>query len=38
LQRNIPKAGTPSLSDLKLMFSRFIDQHRQSTGGQAMTQ
>jgi len=38
LQRNAPVASTPNLQDLKAIFSRFIDERQQVTGGQPMTQ
>jgi len=38
LQRNAPVAATPNLQDLKAIFSRFIDERQQATGGAPMTQ
>ncbi len=38
LQRNAPVAAAPSLQDLKAIFSRFIDERQQATGGSQMTQ
>jgi uncharacterized protein len=38
LQRNAPVAAAPSLQDLKAIFSRFIDERQQATGGAPMTQ
>jgi TRAP-type uncharacterized transport system substrate-binding protein len=38
LQRNAPVAATPSLQDLKAIFSRFIDERQQATGGPPLTQ
>jgi uncharacterized protein len=38
LQRNAPVAAAPNLQDLKAIFSRFIDERQQATGGLPMTQ
>ena len=38
LQRNAPVASAPNLQDLKSIFSRFIDERQQATGGPPMTQ
>ena len=38
LQRNAPVAAAPSLQDLRAIFSRFIDERQQATGGSPMTQ
>src|SRR6267142_2700151 len=38
LQRNAPVAAAPNLQDLKGIFSRFIDERQQATGGPPMTQ
>jgi TRAP-type uncharacterized transport system substrate-binding protein len=38
LQRNVQVAAAPNLQDLKLIFSRFIDERQQAAGGQPMTQ
>jgi uncharacterized protein len=38
LQRNAPVAAAPNLQDLKAIFSRFIDERQQATGGPPMTQ
>jgi TRAP-type uncharacterized transport system substrate-binding protein len=38
LQRNAPVAAAPNLQDLKGIFSRFIDERQQATGGAPMTQ
>ncbi len=38
LQRNAPVAAAPNLRDLKGIFSRFIDERQQATGGPPMTQ
>jgi len=38
LQRNVPAATAPNLQDLKGIFSRFIDERQQATGGSPMTQ
>jgi uncharacterized protein len=38
LQRNMPMVAAPTANDLKLMFSRFLDQRREAAGGQPMTQ
>lgn len=38
LQRNAPVASAPNLQDLKAIFSRFIDERQEATGGPAMTQ
>lgn len=38
LQRNAPVASAPNLQDLKAIFSRFIDERQQATGGPPMTQ
>jgi uncharacterized protein len=38
LQRNAPVASAPNLQDLKTIFSRFIDERQQATGGPPMTQ
>jgi len=37
LQRNVQIAAAPNLQDLKAIFSRFIDERQQATGGQPMT-
>jgi uncharacterized protein len=38
LQRNAPVAAVPNLQDLKTIFSRFVDERQQATGGLPMTQ
>jgi len=38
LQRNAPVASAPNLQDLKAIFSRFIDERQQATGGPPMTE
>jgi len=38
LQRNAQVAGTPNLQDLRSIFSRFIDERQQASGGPALTQ
>jgi TRAP-type uncharacterized transport system substrate-binding protein len=38
LQRNVQIAAAPNLQDLKVIFSRFIDERQQAAGGQPMTQ
>jgi hypothetical protein len=38
LQRNMQVATAPNLLDLKAIFSRFIDERQQATGGSALTQ
>jgi uncharacterized protein len=38
LQRNVPVAAVPNQQDLKAIFSRFIDERQQATGGQPLTQ
>jgi uncharacterized protein len=38
LQRNAQVAAVPNLQDLKAIFSRFIDERQQATGGAPMTQ
>jgi uncharacterized protein len=38
LQRNVPVAAAPNLQDLRAIFSRFIDERQQATGGPSMTQ
>jgi len=38
LQRNAPVAAAPSAGDIETMFSRFLDQRREATGGQPMNQ
>jgi len=38
LQRNAPVAAAPSAGDMETMFSRFLDQRREATGGQPMNQ
>jgi len=38
LQRNAPVAAAPNLQDLRAIFSRFIDERQQATGGLPMTQ
>ena len=38
LQRNAPVASAPDLQDLKAIFSRFIDERQQATGGPPMTE
>jgi TRAP-type uncharacterized transport system substrate-binding protein len=38
LQRNAPVAAAPNMQDLKAIFSRFIDERQQATGGLPMTQ
>jgi uncharacterized protein len=38
LQRNAPVASAPNLQDLKAIFSRFIDERQQATGGPPMSQ
>jgi uncharacterized protein len=38
LQRNVPVAAAPNQQDLKAIFSRFIDERQQATGGQPLTQ
>lgn len=38
LQRNAPVASAPNLQDLRAIFSRFIDERQQATGGPPMTQ
>jgi TRAP-type uncharacterized transport system substrate-binding protein len=38
LQRNVQIAAAPNLQDLKLIFSRFIDERQQASGGPPMTQ
>ncbi len=37
LQRNMQVANAPKPDDLKAMFANFIDEHRRSAGGGAMT-
>jgi ABC-type amino acid transport substrate-binding protein len=37
LQRNMQVANAPKPDDLKAMFAHFIDEHRRSAGGDAMT-
>jgi len=37
LQRNMQVANAPKPDDLKAMFAHFIDEHRRSAGGGAMT-
>ena len=37
LQRNMQVASAPNMEDLQTMFSRFIDERRQATGGAPMT-
>jgi len=37
LKRNVQIASAPSPDDLKLMFSRFVDERRRATGGTPMT-
>jgi TRAP-type uncharacterized transport system substrate-binding protein len=38
LQRNAPVAAAPNPQDLKAIFSRFVDERQQATGGLPMTQ
>jgi TRAP-type uncharacterized transport system substrate-binding protein len=38
LQRNAPAVAAPNLQDLKAIFSRFIDERQQATGGLPMSQ
>jgi uncharacterized protein len=38
LQRNLQVAKPPNPEDLEAMFARFVDERRQLTGGQPMTQ
>jgi hypothetical protein len=38
LQHNAPVASAPNLQDVKAIFSRFIDERQQATGGSPMTQ
>jgi TRAP-type uncharacterized transport system substrate-binding protein len=38
LQRNVQIAAAPNLQDLKVIFSRFIDERQQAAGGPPMTQ
>jgi hypothetical protein len=38
LQRNAPVAAAPNPQDLKGIFSRFVDERQQATGGAPMTQ
>jgi hypothetical protein len=38
LQRNAPVAAAPNLQDLKSIFSRFIDERQQATGGPPLSQ
>ena len=38
LQRNVQVASTPNLQDLRAIFSRFIDERQQASGGAPMTQ
>src|SRR6266481_4642801 len=37
LQRNVQVAATPNLQDLRTIFSRFIDERQQATGGAPLT-
>jgi len=37
LQRNTPVAGVPNLQDLRAIFSRFIDERQQASGGAPLT-
>ena len=37
LQRNVQVASTPNLQDLRAIFSRFIDERQQASGGTPMT-
>jgi TRAP-type uncharacterized transport system substrate-binding protein len=37
LQRNAPVVAAPNLEDLKAIFSRFIDERQQATGGPRMS-
>src|SRR5499427_8566518 len=38
LQRNVQVANTPNLQELRSIFSRFIDERQQASGGPALTQ
>jgi hypothetical protein len=38
LQRNLQVAKPPNPEELLSMFTRFVDERRQSTGGTPMTQ
>src|SRR5712691_9467092 len=38
LQRNVQVAAAPNLQDLKSIFSRFIDERQEATGGLPMSQ
>jgi uncharacterized protein len=38
LQRNVQVASAPNLQDLRAIFSRFIDERQQASGGAPMTQ
>jgi len=38
LQRNAQVTAAPNPEDIKLMFSRFLDERRQASGGSTMTQ
>ena len=38
LQRNVQAATTPNLQDLRSIFSRFIDERQQASGGPPLTQ
>jgi uncharacterized protein len=38
LQRNIQVASAPNLQDLRTIFSRFIDERQQASGGAPLTQ
>ena len=37
LQRNVQVASTPNLQDLRAIFSRFIDERQQASGGTPLT-
>ena len=38
LQRNVQVASAPNLQDLRAIFSRFIDERQQASGGTSLTQ